>query len=66
VARPKVLLVDDDEEEIRTTRKMLESKDCEVVPATSVVEALRQITADLFDVLITNLHMPTPGMVARL
>jgi DNA-binding response OmpR family regulator len=61
VARPKVLLVDDDENEIRTTRKMLESKDCDVVPATSVVEALRQITADLFDVLITNLHMPTPG-----
>jgi ActR/RegA family two-component response regulator len=61
MTRPKVLLVDDDEKAISTTRKMLESKDCEVVPATSVVEALRQIAARLFDVLITNLYMPNPG-----
>ncbi len=61
MTRPKILLVDDDEDEISTTRKMLESKDYEVVQATSVVEALRQIAAHLFDVLITDLYMPNPG-----
>lgn len=59
--RPKVLLVDDDADEIFLTRKLLESKDCEVVPAKSVAEALKQIAAQRFDVLITDLHMPDPG-----
>ncbi|HME36286.1 MAG TPA: response regulator [Candidatus Sulfotelmatobacter sp.] len=61
MTRYRILLVDDDEEEICTTRKMLESKGCEVVPATNVVEALRQIAAHRFDVLITNLYLPNPG-----
>jgi ActR/RegA family two-component response regulator len=43
------------------TRKVLESKDCEVVPAKSATEALKQIAAQRFDVLITDLHMPDPG-----
>lgn len=59
--RPKVLLVDDDEDEIFLTQKMLVSKDCEVVAAQSVTEALKQIAAQRFDVLITDLHMPNPG-----
>jgi DNA-binding NtrC family response regulator len=59
--RPKVLLVDDDADGIFLTRKLLESKDCEVVPAKSVAEALKQIAAQRFDVLITDLHMPDPG-----
>ena len=61
MTRPKVLLVDDDDSEILLAQKALEGKDCEVVAATSVTEALRQITAQRFDVLITDLHMPDPG-----
>jgi CheY-like chemotaxis protein len=59
--RLKILLVDDDADEIFMTRKVLESKDCEVVPAKSATEALKQIAAQRFDVLITDLHMPDPG-----
>src|SRR6202140_932286 len=61
MTRPKILLVDDDDSEILLAQKALEGKDCEVVAATSVPEALRQITAQRFDVLITALHMPDPG-----
>jgi CheY-like chemotaxis protein len=59
--RPKVLLVDDDGDDIFLTRKSLERKNCEVVLATSVTEAFRQIAAQRFDVLITDLHIPEAG-----
>jgi DNA-binding response OmpR family regulator len=59
--RTKVLLVDDDDNDILLTRKSLENQNCEVVSATSVIEALRQIATQHFDVLITDLHMPEPG-----
>jgi CheY-like chemotaxis protein len=59
--RPKVLLVDNDENDRLLTRRSLETQNCEVVLATSVTDALRQIAAQRFDVLITDLHMPDPG-----
>lgn len=59
--RPKILLVDDDANDIFLTRRSLEKQNCEVVAATSVTEALRQIVAQHFDVLITDLHMPDAG-----
>jgi CheY-like chemotaxis protein len=59
--RPKVLLVDDNGDDIFLTRKALEGKGCDVVPAKSVTEALRQIGTQSFDVLITDLHMPEAG-----
>jgi CheY-like chemotaxis protein len=61
MTRPKILLVDDDTDDIFLTRKKLEAKNCEVVTATSVSEALRLTTSQRFDVLITDLHMPDPG-----
>ena len=61
MTRTKILLVDDNNDDIFLTRKALESKNCEVVSATSVTEALKQIAAQRFDVLITDLHMPEPG-----
>jgi CheY-like chemotaxis protein len=59
--RPKVLLVDNDESDRFLTRKSLETQNCEVVLATCVTDALKQIAAQSFDVLITDLHMPEPG-----
>jgi ActR/RegA family two-component response regulator len=57
----RVLLVDDDEA-VRTMMSMtLEGKGFEVVSAASVPEALKFITTESFDVLITDLHMPDPG-----
>src|ERR1700690_2729648 len=61
MTRPKVLLDDDDANEIFLTSKALEGKNCEVVATTSVTEAFRQISAQRFDILITYLHMPYPG-----
>ena len=59
--RSKILLVDDDKDDRFLTQKSLESKNCEVVSATSVTEALKQIATQRFDVLITDLHMPEAG-----
>jgi CheY-like chemotaxis protein len=60
-ARPRVLLVDDDSDDILLTRKSLERKGCDVVVAKSVTEAFRQIAAQRFDVLVTDLNMPEAG-----
>jgi DNA-binding response OmpR family regulator len=57
----RVLLVDDDDA-VRTMMNVtLERKGFDVVVAASVTEALRRITTESFDVLITDLHMPDPG-----
>ena len=57
----RVLLVDDDEAVRDMMSVTLEGKGFEVVPAASVVEALKLISTETFDVLITDLHMPNPS-----
>jgi DNA-binding response OmpR family regulator len=57
----RILLVDDDESVRLVMTMALERKGYEVVAAASVTEALRRITTESFDVLITDLHMPNPG-----
>jgi DNA-binding response OmpR family regulator len=57
----KVLLVDDDDAVRAMMRMTLERTGFDVVAAASVTEALRLITVENFDVLITDLHMPNPG-----
>jgi len=57
----KVLLVDDDDAVRAMMTATLEHRGFDVVAAASVTEALRFITAESFDVLITDLHMPNPG-----
>ncbi len=61
MAKPKVLLVDDNHDDIFLTRRSLEKNACHVVEAIGVNEALHQIDTQSFDVLITDLHMPDPG-----
>jgi len=57
----RVLLVDDDEE-LRTVYRIgLEQHGFEVVPASSVNEALNLIQTETFDALLTDLHMPDPA-----
>jgi DNA-binding response OmpR family regulator len=57
----KVLLVDDDDA-VRTMMTLtLEHKGFEVISAANVTEALKLITTESFDVLITDLHMPNPS-----
>jgi len=57
----RVLLVDDEDAVRGMMNATLERKGFDVVAAASVTEALRQITTESFDVLITDLHMPDPG-----
>ena len=60
-AAHRVLLVDDDEAVRDMMNATLERKGFDVVAAASVTEALKWITTESFDVLITDLHMPNPG-----
>jgi ActR/RegA family two-component response regulator len=57
----RVLLVDDDDAVRAMMNATLERKGFEVVAVASVTEALRHITTESFNVLITDLHMPNPG-----
>src|SRR3984893_13086510 len=57
----RVLLVDDDEAVRAMMAATLERKGFDVVPACNVPEALKLITTEPFDVLITDLHMPNPS-----
>jgi len=57
----RVLLVDDDEAVRSMMGMTLENKGFDVVSAASVTEALKLITTESFDVLITDLHMPNPS-----
>jgi DNA-binding response OmpR family regulator len=57
----KVLLVDDDDAVRDMMTVTLEQKGFDVVAATNVTEALKLITTESFDVLITDLHMPNPS-----
>jgi YesN/AraC family two-component response regulator len=57
----KVLLVDDDDAIREMMTATLEHKAFEVVAAANVTEALKLITTESFDVLITDLHMPNPS-----
>jgi DNA-binding response OmpR family regulator len=57
----RVLLVDDDEGVRDMMGETLRAKGFDVVPAGNVTEALKLITTESFNVLITDLHMPNPS-----
>jgi DNA-binding response OmpR family regulator len=57
----RVLLVDDDEAVRTIMSAILETNGFNVVSAGNVTEALKLITTNSFDVLITDLHMPNPS-----
>ena len=57
----KRILVVDDEEGIRQTLSfVLEDEGYEIVTASNGSEALTNLSADSFDVVITDLRMPAP------
>ena len=61
MAIAKLLLVDDDDVVLYTLSKVLEQRGFEIDTAGSVSEALRHITTQTYDVLLSDLHMPGPG-----
>ncbi len=58
---PRILLVDDNDSIRTTLAQVLELNQFEVITASSVTDALRQIGKGNFDVLLTDLHMPDAG-----
>jgi CheY-like chemotaxis protein len=57
----RLLLVDDNDDVRAVFQEGLESHGFEVVAAASVNEALRLISTEKFDVLLSDLHMPDAG-----
>jgi len=57
----RVLLVDDDDVIRTTLTGVLEQSGFVVTCATNVVEALKRITAEPYDALLSDLHMPGAG-----
>jgi CheY-like chemotaxis protein len=57
----RVLLVDDDEVVRMTLTGVLEQGGFAVTCAANVVEALKRITSEPYDVLLSDLHMPGAG-----
>jgi CheY-like chemotaxis protein len=58
---PRVLLVEDDDTLLQTTRMVLEHGGFHVVAVSSVQAALEVIPLEAFDALLTDLHMPHEG-----
>jgi DNA-binding response OmpR family regulator len=61
VNKNRILLVDDNDNIREVFQEGLEKHGFEVVPAASVNEALRLISTEKFDVLLSDLHMPDAG-----
>jgi YesN/AraC family two-component response regulator len=61
MAKIKILLVDDDEVVRYSLCKILEADGFFVITAANVPEALKHINSTVFDVLLTDLHMPGAG-----
>jgi CheY-like chemotaxis protein len=61
MADTRVLVVDDDEVARMSLSFLLEQSGFTVASARNVLEALKYITSESFDVLLTDLHMPGAG-----
>src|ERR1700722_17729148 len=57
----KVLVVDDNQALLSSLAQVLEHHDFAVTTANNVPDALRYISSESFDVLLSDLHMPGPG-----
>jgi CheY-like chemotaxis protein len=59
--KQRILLADDNEDILDIFREGLELQGFEVIPVSTVNEALRHISTEHFDVLLSDLHMPDAG-----
>jgi len=60
-AKPRVLIVDDDEAILQNLTAILGHNGFDVTSACNVNQALALIGSSTFDVLVSDLHMPHPG-----
>jgi ActR/RegA family two-component response regulator len=61
MATPRVLIVDDDDSVRMMLQEVMHRDGFEVVVASNVRDALRVIVTEMFDVLLSDLHMPLAG-----
>jgi DNA-binding response OmpR family regulator len=61
LASARLLLVDDDETVRLGLQSVLEAHEFEVIAVSNVYDALKHITSESFDVLLSDLHMPDAG-----
>jgi DNA-binding NtrC family response regulator len=61
MSQPSLLLVDDDELIRVTVEQTLKEHGFQVTMASSVPEALKLISTNIYDVLLSDLHMPGAG-----
>jgi len=61
LAPVRLLLVDDDEQVLTVLGAVLEAHGFAVTTAAHVVDALKLITSEHYDVLLSDLHMPGAG-----
>jgi CheY-like chemotaxis protein len=61
MALVKILLVDDDEVVRYSLSRILDQSGFDVTAAANVTEALKHISSDTYDVLLSDLHMPGAG-----
>src|ERR1700733_3114744 len=61
MALVKILLVDDDEIIRLSLSALLKQRGFDVTNASSVSEALKLISSETYDVLLSDLHMPGAG-----
>jgi CheY-like chemotaxis protein len=64
VNKKRILLVDDNDDVRAVFQEGLEAYGFEVVAAAGVNEALRLISTEKFDVLLSDLHMPDAKMLS--
>ena len=55
----KILIVDDDQEDLNTIKLILENEGFEVILASNGAEALEQLQTDGFNLAIIDIKMPT-------
>jgi CheY-like chemotaxis protein len=61
VAKTQLLLVDDEPIIVQSFSSITAMNGFEVMTATNVAEALRHISSQSFDALVSDLHMPGAG-----
>jgi DNA-binding response OmpR family regulator len=61
MAKTKILLVDDEPALLQSLAQILAMNGFKVTTAGTVAEALKQISSQSFDVLLSDLHMPGAG-----
>jgi CheY-like chemotaxis protein len=55
----KILIVDDNKEDLDSMKEILEKEGCEVVTADDGAEALDQLQSDGFKIALIDIRMPT-------